>query len=171
MSKRTQKSLEATAYHEAGHAVIAWREGIKIKEISIVPDKKTLGHVNHDSILKRINMDSGRSKIIWERGQKIIKISLAGIIAQRKYSPRSVRNYHDHSDYQNAAEVGNKMVGTIRQLDALLKFLSITVEDTLNLKWIWEKVEILADKLSQLKRMSGEDAEELIKFKSKIPVS
>lgn len=28
--KRSERDVRATAYHEAGHAVVAWHEGIRI---------------------------------------------------------------------------------------------------------------------------------------------
>ncbi len=52
--KRT-KFLEATAYHEAGHAVMAWDEGIKINSISIVPDEKASGRIMHADPLRGIS--------------------------------------------------------------------------------------------------------------------
>ena len=41
--KRT-KALESTAIHEAGHAVMAWRLGVRTKTLSIIPGPGTLGH-------------------------------------------------------------------------------------------------------------------------------
>jgi hypothetical protein len=39
-------TLEATAYHEAGHAVVGWVNGRReIKEISIIPNKHSQGRV------------------------------------------------------------------------------------------------------------------------------
>lgn len=45
MLKKTSK-LERTAYHEAGHAVVAHTLGHATKRVSIIPDKSdnTLGH-------------------------------------------------------------------------------------------------------------------------------
>lgn len=40
-------SLRATAYHEAGHAVVALWRGNTPKTITIVPDETTLGRVTH----------------------------------------------------------------------------------------------------------------------------
>lgn len=40
-----RKKLEATAYHEAGHAVVCHLLGIGVRKVSIVPDGDTLGYV------------------------------------------------------------------------------------------------------------------------------
>jgi hypothetical protein len=47
MRSRDRKSLEATAYHEAGHAIARWWLGLRFKEASIIPNSAggTLGHV------------------------------------------------------------------------------------------------------------------------------
>lgn len=45
--KRSLRELENTAYHEAGHAVILWRMGAPISEVTIVPsdEAQSAGHV------------------------------------------------------------------------------------------------------------------------------
>jgi hypothetical protein len=40
-----RNNLVVTAYHEAGHAVLAWSCGIRVSEVSIVPNKDNLGRV------------------------------------------------------------------------------------------------------------------------------
>jgi ATP-dependent Zn protease len=40
---KVTRALQATAYHEAGHAVAGWYVGIEAKNLSIVPDADSLG--------------------------------------------------------------------------------------------------------------------------------
>lgn len=49
--------LEAVAFHEAGHAVIAWREEVKIKKVSIIPDTTRAGFVTYANPLRGIHLD------------------------------------------------------------------------------------------------------------------
>jgi hypothetical protein len=42
------KALQATAYHEAGHAVAAWYLGAGVESASIVPDDDTTGRVYYE---------------------------------------------------------------------------------------------------------------------------
>ena len=42
--KRTKK-LEATAYHEAGHDIVGWRLGLRLKSATIVPGDDYDGRV------------------------------------------------------------------------------------------------------------------------------
>jgi hypothetical protein len=37
--------LEETAYHEAGHAVLAWLAGSPFERVSVVPDEDAAGHI------------------------------------------------------------------------------------------------------------------------------
>jgi len=39
-----------TAYHEAGHAVVARAVGFPIDVVTIKPDETNLGHVTHQSL-------------------------------------------------------------------------------------------------------------------------
>jgi len=69
-------SIEHTAYHEAGHTVIAYRLGIISSMTSIIPDKKRAGFFRADI-----------SKI--PDSQKIL-ILLSGDVAQKHYDPADV---------------------------------------------------------------------------------
>ncbi len=40
-----RKPAEATAHHEGGHAVVAWRLAIPFRYATIVPEEESLGHV------------------------------------------------------------------------------------------------------------------------------
>ncbi len=39
------------AYHEAGHAVVAYDQGVRVHGISIVPDEGRMGHIAIDTLL------------------------------------------------------------------------------------------------------------------------
>jgi len=92
MRKRSKKQFEATAYHEAGHAVLAYRYDIKIESVTIKRDEDSFGRMAGDGLLKKIRPDieitpGGRDKM-----EKHIRVSMAGVIAQRMYNPRSVHS-------------------------------------------------------------------------------
>ena len=106
--KLRSSTQEFVAYHEAGHAVAAWRLGIALRRagVTIVPDraKGNLGSVSHVQFVNR-NVpwrDSDRDRI---RAEKLAQLSLAGEIAQRRFSPRSVRRYHGESDRMSAIDL------------------------------------------------------------------
>ena len=47
--KPDQRTL--TAYHEAGHAVVAFDQGVRIYGINVRPDEDRLGHIRIDTLL------------------------------------------------------------------------------------------------------------------------
>ena len=50
MSKTFDRRTLA-AYHEAGHAVVAYDQGVRVHGISIVPDEGRMGHIAIDTLL------------------------------------------------------------------------------------------------------------------------
>ena len=66
---------EITAYHEAGHAVVAHRLHVRVKSVTIRPDVGSSGMTKLD--LRYLN------------DAKRILITLAGPYAQRRFAPRS----------------------------------------------------------------------------------
>ena len=58
MRKRSESQVEATAYHEAGHAVIAYLLGYKPQSVTIAPTFDTAGHlVIHGNPLHGFQLD------------------------------------------------------------------------------------------------------------------
>jgi hypothetical protein len=49
MKKIDRRTL--AAYHEAGHAVVAYDQGVRVHGISIVPDEGRMGHIAIDTLL------------------------------------------------------------------------------------------------------------------------
>jgi len=87
-------------------------------------------------------------------------VSLAGIIAQRMHSPRSVRNYHAQSDYHNAVDLMSYFFAS-PVLEANLEFLSVWVKSKFEHHiYAWRCVEAVA--LLEKKQLSGAELKEVI---------
>jgi hypothetical protein len=113
MGQAKLQTLEATAYHEAGHAVAAFqlRVGIGRRGVSIVPNEDWSGFAH---TLKGF---SGRPDI--ERtgqmrlgAEKRAIVSFAGEAAQRRFRPMSVRRHHGAIDRGHAIDLMNYFVGS-----------------------------------------------------------
>jgi hypothetical protein len=72
------------AYHEAGHAVVAWRLGRRPSGVSIGATKRSRGRVT--LCIRPLESDSPRN---WCRNEEAMVIALAGPLAQRRHAPRS----------------------------------------------------------------------------------
>ena len=83
--KRSERDVRATAYHEAGHAVVAWHEGIRIRSASIMPTEATAGHVVLKPLLEGVQLDATREGAHRARAERHARVSLAGEIAQQRY--------------------------------------------------------------------------------------
>jgi hypothetical protein len=89
------ETLTATAYHEAGHAVIGWAVGRgEIKEVSINPNKRTHGRVRFKKTAPLKEKDQ------WGQRMRIAVTSAAGFVAQDRHCKT------DNDPYINAAFLG-----------------------------------------------------------------
>src|SRR5262245_60049368 len=86
---RRPSAIEATAYHEAGHAVIALHNKIRFKESTI----RRIG-TNHGAL---IPVDSWPKRTQQQR-EGTIQMCLAGSIAQRHHRASSWRRHHGADD-------------------------------------------------------------------------
>jgi len=108
--------LRGTAYHEAGHAVATWTLGVKLGTVTIDRDGDALGSATHGRILTRRDIDAFQfgslDRFTGEANalrQSII--ALAGIVAQRRYAPRSVRRWHGRGDRETFNLIADRVVG------------------------------------------------------------
>jgi hypothetical protein len=117
---------EATAYHEAGHAVVAYFERVPLRQkgASIIPNREdgTAGRVfAWETFGERYRPDTKNTDAARIRCERAAMVFLAGIVAQRKFNSRSVRFHHGELDFHNAVN----MMGYFFEspvLEANLKF-------------------------------------------------
>jgi hypothetical protein len=144
--------FKATAYHEAGHAFVAWYLGVKIESATIVAGDAYAGRIHHEKTIRRKNPDSDRTAVQME---KHIRVCLAGPIAQRIYDPRSCRTLHCHSDNQSAANIALNLYGSSKVATEFLKYLSVSADELLHQSW--HMVKALANEFMSKRTMTGEE--------------
>lgn len=138
---KNTKSTKATAYHEAGHAVVCHRLGYQNKRITIVPNGTSLGECSHEKIIRGdLDFDGSERKRV--RIDTYIMICLAGNIAQRIWRASSVRSYHAMSDHQRAVDWAIQINGSGPVASAYLKWLHLRTKQLLESSW--QTVEALA---------------------------
>jgi hypothetical protein len=149
------------AYHEAGHAVIAWRlHLLRKKGASILREAEDVG---------RVHTHSGRGErpdVSWNdrahlRVERSVVLSLAGVEAQRKYSPSSVRGHHWASDRDQAI----RMLSCIAEpsgdeFPIYWKLLKIRTKEMV--RFHWRQIEAVAARLLISKSLSGDQIREVI---------
>lgn len=144
--------LEATAYHEDGHAVAAWmlKTALRRRGVTIVPDQRegTDGSVFHRRVVgKDIEYDQSGKNVL--RAERLVQLSFAGEIAKRRYNSRSIRGHHSESDRQKAMDVLSHLATNEKEVEAWLKLLYIRTENMLSNPDVWRAVERLAAELMQ----------------------
>ena len=99
-SKSIQDELSATAYHEAGHAVISHllRPEIKIEQITVMPRGKALGFVSY-------NQDEMQTSKSFEYIKNEVLICLAGRTAEKKISGEKGINSGASNDLERATNL------------------------------------------------------------------
>jgi hypothetical protein len=147
---------DATAYHEAGHIVMAWHVGESPTKAAIGKLRRgVVGATSYEQPMAmkgELDPRSDRSRLAAERA---IMVSLAGPAAQRRFRPSSWRRAHGMLDHSRATALAAAVTDSPRQAQALLKFLGIRVDDALAAEW--NKVEAVAKQLAKKHELSHGD--------------
>jgi hypothetical protein len=164
MGKHTLKRHPTTdlsiAHHEAGHAVVAWSQGITIHHVTIEPEGDTGGHLHRGKIFKRgLRPDIHTGYKVRDRGERLIRICLAGLIAERRFRPRA-HSGHAESDHVQAADMILYLAEPGRHADTYMKLLHIETEQILDL--YWGQTQALAHQLVHDRTMSGREIRKFI---------
>jgi hypothetical protein len=156
MKTLRDESLKATAYHEAGHTLVAWLLRVKVRSATIVPDREAEsdGHIRHEGLLLGKfpeAVESDRQRI---RMEKFIMVSLAGPIAQMMYNPRSFRRYHAGFDWPTALNLSMMCTRSSSTSERHLAYLEARTKDLLEAPGIRELLRILATELLARKTLN-----------------
>ncbi len=163
MRATDHKRWEATAYHEAGHAVAAYVVGRRVREISIVADGDMLGHVAYwpwpDSFHPDYETD-GKTRRMVESG---IITSLAGPVAEALFRGR--HNWRGaNSDTRQAVDLASYMCGGAEETGAYIGWLFWRARTILSLPEHWAAVQALAGDLLEQRRIGTQRARQIIKM-------
>lgn len=165
MGKRST-ALQATAYHEAGHLLVAWRENITIHSVSIIANPKigSAGRVYLRNPLDGTRRSSVSPKRSRRRLEGLVRYFLSGTLAQKRFNPRSYRRWHDEDDRNQARKIVKRLAGadddTAR---AALKHLEAQTRDILSEELNWLCVEAIAAALMERKELKASEVRAIIK--------
>jgi hypothetical protein len=132
VERRRVEPLWPTAYHEAGHAVMALRLGRRFRYATVRPEEDRLGHVRYYAANYR--PDGGDSDAARLTTEQHILTLLAGAAAERRFAGRTDR-VGAKADYERAADLAGYVCGSQEEATAYLRWLSVRTGNTLGVWW------------------------------------
>jgi hypothetical protein len=159
------RSIQRTAYHEAGHVVMAFALRRAVRHVSIVPDDSSDGRLVKHKLTDNFHPDyesDARTRRLVERE---IMICLAGGVALAKFQGNR-RDLGDDQDWRHAvyladyvsSGVGGYVGDDGEATVAYLRWLQVRAKILLSLPWHWRAVEEIAQSLVERKELSGREA-------------
>ena len=137
-----------TAYHEAGHAVMALLTGRSVKKVSIIPSQNRLG---------ACTIQKGRTRQVQDKLEAEILILLAGMAAESRKSGRY--NVQGASqDLRGVEKLALARSGNPRQAQKLVHKMLDKTQHLLNNKATWSAVKMIASELIEHESISGRAA-------------
>lgn len=153
---RPSKKLTATAYHEAGHAIVHVRLGLPLKAATIVlnPEHETLGSATSGAKPKTVEpeWDTSKRTVTWL--EKHIIAFLAGPAAEMRFTGRAnhvgaSRDYHDAVRYASFIHSDREALSAYLRLQGIIAKLYVTSP-----RW-WPAIEAVAAALLKRRTLSG----------------
>jgi ATP-dependent Zn protease len=141
---------EATAYHEAGHAVLALALGRPVHAVSILPSRERLGECEYRKPRLRPAED-------WL--EREILIALGGVAAEARFTGTFVREMAA-TDLRYVHDLAAQRVGQ-RRAERLERRLLAKAEHLLSQEGHWRAVELIAAELMRCGTISGRAARHL----------
>jgi ATP-dependent Zn protease len=149
---------QLTAFHEAGHAVMAQLCGRQVTEVEIVGDREHTGMV-HSLAFPPDPSDGAAPESEIDDTERQLKIILAGTVAEAMVSGRKGWN-ETSEDLDAAVRLGMRLVDDCEDVLPLLEDIGADVKR--NLDRHWSAVEMLARELLNRKTMTGSEVRKLL---------
>lgn len=146
MTEQHQATL--TAYHEAGHAVMALLMGRSVQKVSIIPSQNRLGSCT---------IQKGRTKKVQDKLEAEMLILLAGMAAEGRKSGRY--NVQGASqDLRGVEKLALARSGNAKQASKLIHRMLDKTQHLLSDKATWKAVKAIASELLEHESISGRAA-------------
>lgn len=146
MNKRERKKLECTAYHEAGHAIVAFVTHRRFKYVTIVPKLQgnMLGHIMYGSLGKEFMPDLGIGHNLRYKVEREVILNFAGHAAESMFTGKR-RTPGAGADFDSAATIAACVTGGFEETEAYINWLMARARGIV--RHYWGCVEALAEAL------------------------
>ena len=160
---RSEAQEVAAAFHEAGHAFLAWDLKIPFSRKGVtIPQDEGQSSFRQQRAFEDVHQaidvsDNGRLRM-----ERAVQVCLAGIEAQQRYRPSSIEDWHGTEDYHQAVSLIGDFAPHPRELAPYIELLRIRVQIRLEAQYGWKCVEALAAAFFEKKALSREEISNLI---------
>ena len=157
--KASNRELKVTAYHEAGHAVMAYVLGKPIEYVQIASVEGRPPGVNYlpESPIDTDTLDSEARELVLRE----IKIALGGIVAQNHLTAHPENIVGGWGDWSKARQWAADLVGE-EQAFAFTRQVRAEVEGFIGNPRNWSAVRDLANQLTRHHRLDGKRVFEIV---------
>ena len=161
MQPASQKiSDQAMAYREAGYTVACWSLGFRVKRATIT------SHDKPSELLTwlraaRFSCNSGLSRRSILRYHDRIVCALAGLQAQRRVDPQSMRRRDANGDEAIAEDLLLRLHGEERERNCAFKYLEARARNLFSHHW--RTVDELAEILLNYQSIAGKDVANILR--------
>ncbi len=138
----------ATAFHEAGHAVVALLHGRPVGKVSILPNRQRLGHCEVRKGSFGPKQDTLETEML---------ILLGGPAAEARHSGEYCWRAAAQ-DLRDVRKLALLRAGSDRKAERLERRLLDKIENLLDRDEVWRAVEMIANELLQRTEISGRAA-------------
>ena len=149
------KALQKTAYHEAGHAVIAWGLGIDIGDIVILNEDS--GYVSHRSPFSEVvDFDEFENSEDFDSvANNMILYSLAGPMSEKKFNPDGFDTACSNDDLEKVSELLIRMNTDGASFEK-------KVQEMINDPDTWAVIQLIANQVIEHQGLSRERVQQLL---------
>ncbi len=157
MRTRERKRLEVTAYHEAGHVVLAYLARRRVREVTIIPDvaQGSLGHCKlwrHPSSFQP-GVEASEPRAL-RRIERAILVNVAGSVAEAIFTGRHSHIYAS-GDMEYAVGLAEYTAGDPDEAGAYVGWLYTRARNILRHSDYWRAVQALAVALVEHRRLGA----------------
>jgi len=169
-SQKKHDRRTLAAYHEAGHAVVAFDQGVRVHGISIVPDEGRMGHIAIDTLLLNrlaptFRFNKGAiNRFTMERHVMVLQ---GGHAAIRRLDPAKKALAEtvngEGSDQNIAITLVKAFAAGDLEAEKYYEWLDARTEGILANPMRWYQVKVLAEALLELEQLGARRVREIIK--------
>ena len=159
---KQNKRLESTAYHEAGHGVVAWLKGVRTRKLSIIPDEGSFGRHIHHPYFSGINLDFDESPRAQRRAENMVLVLCAGPAAQRRFNPKGFRSHHASDDWHQAIQLLSHLESDNEVVQVYYDMFELKARNLVASPVYWPCIEAVAEALLERRQLSGSEVKDII---------